>query len=351
MKKYLAIYEKLKSEILNGVYKAGDKIPSKRVMADLTGCSQITVMSAYSMLESEGYIEARERSGYFVCKIDYFKTGNLSKPFEKLSEETSGIDGEFEYSLWFKTVRKVISEKDRELFYKAPTEGCAVLRNAISDYLYRYRGMVASPERIIIGSGSEQLYEIAVKILGKDRIYGIEDPSYSQIETVYQGCGVQLKKLKMGDDGIESESLLSSGVKVLHVTPFSSFPTGVTASIKKRYEYLNYARQNDAYIVEDDFASEFFIPGSPIESLYGLDGGERVVYINTFSKSLSPAMRIGYMIIPKSLIYIYKEKTKGFSCSVPVLDQYVLAEFINNGSFERHLSRVRRKMNKKGDKK
>ncbi|MBR3804870.1 MAG: PLP-dependent aminotransferase family protein [Clostridia bacterium] len=347
MKKYLSVYEKIKNEILSGVYKAGDKIPSKRVMVDITGFSEITVMNAYSLLESEGYIEARERSGYFVCEIDVIVKSAPHKPFEMLPIEVEPIGDEFEYSLWFKTVRKVISEKDKELFIKSPTEGCAVLRNAISDYLLRYRGMVAPPERIIIGSGSEQLYETAVKILGKDKVYGIEDPSYKQIEKVYLETGVKIKKLKMGEEGIETGELESSGVKVLHVTPFSSFPSGVTATVKKRYEYLNYARKNNGYIIEDDFASEFFIPGNPIQSLYGLDGGERVVYVNTFSKSLSPAMRIGYMIIPESLIYIYKEKTDGFSCSVPVLDQYVLSEFISSGSFERHLSRVRRKMNKK----
>ena len=347
MKKYLSVYEKIKNEILSGVYKAGDKIPSKRVMVDITGFSEITVMNAYYLLESEGYIEARERSGYFVCEIDVIVKSAPHKPFEMLPIEVEPIGDEFEYSLWFKTVRKVISEKDKELFIKSPTEGCAVLRNAISDYLLRYRGMVAPPERIIIGSGSEQLYETAVKILGKDKVYGIEDPSYKQIEKVYLETGVKIKKLKMGEEGIETGELESSGAKVLHVTPFSSFPSGVTATVKKRYEYLNYARKNNGYIIEDDFASEFFIPGNPIQSLYGLDGGERVVYVNTFSKSLSPAMRIGYMIIPESLIYIYKEKTKGFSCSVPVLDQYVLSEFISSGSFERHLSRVRRKMNKK----
>ena len=347
MKKYLSVYEKIKNEILSGVYKAGDKIPSKRVMVDITGFSEITVMNAYSLLESEGYIEARERSGYFVCEIDVIVKSAPHKPFEMLPIEVEPIGDEFEYSLWFKTVRKVISEKDKELFIKSPTEGCAVLRNAISDYLLRYRGMVAPPERIIIGSGSEQLYETAVKILGKDKVYGIEDPSYKQIEKVYLETGVKIKKLKMGEEGIETGELESSGAKVLHVTPFSSFPSGVTATVKKRYEYLNYARKNNGYIIEDDFASEFFIPGNPIQSLYGLDGGERVVYVNTFSKSLSPAMRIGYMIIPESLIYIYKEKADGFSCSVPVLDQYVLSEFISSGSFERHLSRVRRKMNKK----
>jgi GntR family transcriptional regulator/MocR family aminotransferase len=348
MKKYYSLYEKLKSDIISGEYKAGQKLPSKRVMADMTGYSQITVENAYGILEQEGYIIPKERSGYFVCEIKAFsKEGGEAVKRVKLEEPTPPTSEAFEYSLWFKTVRKVISERDKELFIKAPTAGCAVLRNAISDYLLRYRGMVAPPERIIIGSGSEQLYETAVKILGRDKVYGIEDPSYKQIEKVYLETGVKIKKLKMGEEGIETGELESSGAKVLHVTPFSSFPSGVTATVKKRYEYLNYARKNNGYIIEDDFASEFFIPGNPIQSLYGLDGGERVVYVNTFSKSLSPAMRIGYMIIPESLIYIYKEKADGFSCSVPVLDQYVLSEFISSGSFERHLSRVRRKMNKK----
>ncbi len=344
MKKYLSIYNTVKSEIESGIYKVGQKLPSKRVMADMTGVSMITVMTAYSMLESEGYIHSRERSGYFVSKIDNFKTRRIE--ISKLKEPKNLNGGiEFEYSLWIKTVRKVLQDRPSELFIKAPTEGCAVLRNAISEYLLRYRGMVAPPQRIIIGSGSEQLYEIAVKILGKDKVYAIEDPSYKQIERVYSEHGVKIEKLKMGIDGIESSELKSKKFDVLHVTPFSSFPSNVTASYKKRNEYLSVIGHY-GYIVEDDFSSEFFPPGKPIRSLYGMGDGSKIVYINTFSKSLSPAMRIGYMIIPESLINIYKEKQSGFSCSVPVLDQYVLAEFISSGSFERHLNRVRRNMNK-----
>ena len=150
----------------------------------------------------------------------------------------------------------------------------------------------------------------------------------------------------MGSDGIESDELLNKQFNVLHVTPFSSYPSMVTATVAKRYEYLKWAKENDGYIIEDDFKSEFFIPGNPIEPLYSLSNSERVIYVNTFSKSLSPSMRIGYMILPKSLISIYKEKLGEFSCSVPVLDQYVLAEFILSGSFERHLNRERRKMTK-----
>ncbi len=344
MKKYLSLYSAVKDEIESGIYKAGQKLPSKRVMADITGYSEITVTTAYSMLESEGYIEPRERSGYFVSKIE--KVNKIPVNIEKLGEpKILSNDNEFEYSLWIKTVRKVLQDKPSELFIKAPTEGCAVLRNAISEYLLRYRGIFAPPNRIIIGSGSEQLYETVVKILGKDKVYAIEDPSYKQIERVYSEQGVKIEKLKMGSDGIGSAELNNKSFDVLHVTPFSSFPSNVTASVKKRREYLKVIGGR-GYIVEDDFSSEFFPPGKPIQSLYGMEGGNKVIYINTFSKSLSPAMRIGYMIIPESLINIYKEKKEGFSCSVPVLEQYVLAEFISSGSFERHLNRVRRKMNK-----
>ena len=221
-----------------------------------------------------------------------------------------------------------------------------MLRNAISDYLSRYRGISVQPEQIIIGSGSEQLYETVIKLLGRDKVYGIESPSYKQIEMVYRQEGVDICHLKMGTEGIESSELLSHSFNVLHVTPFNSYPSGVTANVKKRYEYLAWAKENQSFIIEDDFASEFFIPGNPIETLYSLSGGENVIYINTFSKSLSASMRVGYMILPKTLLSIYNNKLSGFSCSVPELDQYVLAEFINSGSFERHLNRIRRKMNR-----
>ena len=347
-KKYYSIYLDVKTKILQGNFKAGEKLPSKRVMADKMGCSIVTVESAYAMLEEEGYIRPRERSGYFVERID-LSIGAVPTaeraPLPHVKENRAlPTERDFEYSLWFKTIRKVISERGEELFLKAPSKGCAILRNAISDYLYRYRGMSADPHRIIIGSGSEQLYEIAVKLLGREKIYGIEDPSYEQIRAVYIGTGAQICPLKFTNDGIDSNELFSSRFDVLHVTPFHSYPSGITTPISKRYEYLKWAQTNGAYIIEDDFDSEFFIPGHPIEPLYSLDSNNSVIYINTFSKSLSPSMRMGYMILPESLMPTYEKALGGFSCSVPVLDQYVLAEFINSGSFERHLNRMRRKI-------
>lgn len=349
-KKYYTLYKELKNQILTGEYRPGQKLPSKRVMADKMGCSLITVAAAYGMLEDEGYISAQERRGYYVCAI-----GAISAVDERegktalsyLEEPADGPAQDFEYSVWFKTVRKVISEKGDQLFTKAPNKGCAVLRNAIADYLHRYRGMIAQPDRIIIGSGAEQLYENVVKMLGRDKIFGIEDPSYEQIRSVYRGVGAEVCPLVMGPDGIETPEL-EKRFDVLHVTPFHSYPSGVTTSISKRYEYLKWAERTGNYIVEDDFDSEFFLPGHPIESLYALDGNQSVIYINTFSKSLSPAMRIGYMILPQRLIPAYDGIFGGLSCSVPVMDQYILAEFIQSGSFERHLNRQRRKMKNSG---
>ncbi len=345
MKKYLELYNKVKEKIIGGEYKSGDKLPSKRVIADKEGVSVITAEAAYSLLIEEGYIVSREKSGYFVSEIDVLPKGELERKIkiDYLSEERDKKDLDFEYSLWFKTVRKVLAEKGDSLFFKSPSKGCAVLRNAISDYLLRYREMVAQPQNIIIGSGAEQLYETAVKILGREKIYGIENPSYHRIERVYEDMGVKIEKLKMGTDGIETEALLKGKMDVLHVTPFSSYPTGVTTSPAKRYEYLKWAKDK-GYIIEDDFNSEFFKKGQGAKPLYALDGGENVIYINTFSKSLSPSMRMGYMILPPGLSNVYDELLGEFSCSVPVLDQQILAEFIKSGNFERHLNKMRRKM-------
>lgn len=345
-KKYLTLYQNIKDKILCGEYPTGVKLPSKRVTADKYGCSIITVQTAYDMLIDEGYITPKERSGYYVNHIDTpSKNAVLFKHVTFDYLELPIVDyttHDFEYSLWFKTIRKVISEKGQELFIKSPNMGCSILRNAIADYLYRYRGMVAKPYQIIIGSGAEQLYETIVKLLGRERIYGIENPSYSRIEAVYTNAGAHIQKLTLGDDGIQTTELKQSFIDVLHVTPFRSYPSNVTVSPAKRYEYLRWATEGK-YIVEDDFNSEFFKPGQPIETLYALSQQESVIYINTFSKSLSPSMRMGYMILPEHLLPVYKEKLGSFSCSVPVLDQYILAEYIASGNFERHLNRERRK--------
>lgn len=342
-KKYLTLYGEIKEKILSGEYKAGDKLPSKRVMADMRGMSVVPVEQAYSMLTEEGYIEPRERSGYFVSRMEKFSPATPKKTYRRLTEPHYTGDVDFEKDLWFKTIRKVMNECGDLLFLPSPGKGCEVLRNAIADYLQRYRGMYADPNNIIIGSGSEQLYEMAIRILGKGVTYAIEIPSYLRIEIAYERSGVDFIKLPLDNDGIKNVELVGNDFDVLHVTPFNSYPTGVTASASKRVQYLN-RMKGRGFIIEDDWGSEFFPPGQPIESLYSMDRDNCVIYMNTFSKSLSPSVRIGYMILPPQLMLDYQINYDVHTCTVPVFDQYVLAEFINSGNFERHLNRRRRKM-------
>ena len=346
-KKYYALYLLLKEEILQGVLAPGSRLPSKRTLASRHGVSVITVENACRQLMDEGYIYARERSGCFVRPLVGLRPAPAPDraPLRHLPEEETPADEDryFPYSVWFRTLRQVMSEYGPRLVGRSPNKGCARLRNAIADYLLRYRGMYAQPDRIVIGSGAEQLYEAVVRMLGNRRIYGIEAPSYAQIAAVYTGAGAVVDHLALGPDGIESAALAGTDADVLHVTPFHSWPTGATADAPKRYEYLHWALSAPyRFIVEDDFDSEFFRPGTPLETLYAMDKDQRVIYINTFSKSLAPSMRMGYMILPERLIPLYDENVGQRSCSVPLLEQYALAEFIASGSFERHLNRRRR---------
>lgn len=348
MKKYYYLYTKLKQSILNGHFSDGQKLPSKRVLADRENVSIITVEKAYALLEDEGYIAASQRKGYFVLPVRALKPRSLgeNEKLNLLALPQPQKMRDFQYSLWIKTTRKVLSEQQDRLFVKAPAKGCEVLRNAIAEYLLHYRGYLAQPERIVIGSGAEQLYENIVKLLGREKIYAVENPSYAKIQAVYREMGAEVRLLPISDDGIDGDVLQKSGANVLHVTPYRSFPSGITTSAAKKFEYLRWAEKTDAFIVEDDYTSEFFLPGQPRELLTALDVSQRVIYINTFSKSLSPSLRIGYMILPKKLLPLYDEKLGDFNCSVPVMDQYVLAEFIGSGNFVRHLNHVRRALNR-----
>ncbi len=345
--KYIYLYRCIRDDIRSGQLDAGAKLPSKRALAEHLGVSVITVEHAYGMLEDEGYLESRERSGYYVRCPDRpaLRPPAAQSPIVLLDEPQGEPGGRMYASAWFKTVRRVISEHRDRLLEKPPNAGCAVLRNAIAEYLLRYRGMHAQPERIIIGSGAEHLYGMVAHMLGPGLVYAIEDPSYVQIRMVYEGAGAHVEALPMGPDGIDSGALAASRADLLHVTPFHSHPTGVTASYRKRCEYLEWAQERGAFLVEDDFDSEFFMPGGPIETLYALDRQDSVIYLNTFSQSLAPSMRMGYMILPERLLPVYRETLSRYSCTVPTLEQYALAEFIASGQFERHLSRRRSRKN------
>ena len=206
----------------------------------------------------------------------------------------------------------------------------------------RSRGLDVSPGQIVIGSGAEYLYGLICQLLGRGTVFALEDPCYETIERVYRANGAITKKLKMGEDGILSSELYSCRAGAMHVTPFNSFPSGITASASKRHEYAAWARGQGAYIVEDDYDSEFASPTKQVDTIFSL-APERTVYVNTFSKTLAPSMRMGFMVLPEELIGSYTEKLDFYSCTVPVFEQYVLSEFIESGQLERYINRRRRR--------
>lgn len=404
---YLKIYEALRDDITRGAYALGERVPSKRTMAEQTDTSVITVEHAYNLLIDEGYIEARERSGYFVCyrSEDAFPVGDASDDADgrqtegstsafsgattdlryrstlsasgytadgrqaedstsRLSEEAAGgtmisalaqaegvpatdqyeaAAAELSFASFARTMRRVLSEYAEECMQRSPNEGALYFRESIARYLQRSRGIHVDVSQIIVGAGSEYLYSLIVQMLGRERVYALEDPSYEKIRRVYEANGAHCELLKLGHHGILSSELRRSNAGVLHVTPFDSYPSGVTATAGKRQEYISWAKRRQAMIIEDDYASEFSPSTKSEDTLFSLAPEETVIYMNTFTKTISPAIRTGYMLLPKKRAAELKAKISFYSCTVPTYDQYVLAEYLNSGAFERYINRVRRK--------
>ena len=342
---YLQLYIRLRDDITKCVYKFGDKLPSKRNICDKAGVSVITAEHAYAILCDEGYAEARQRSGYFVTykTSDFFPVANYKK--HELSKINHTINDEFfSYNSFAKTARAVLSEYGEELFEKSPTFGCDYLKNSLSEYLARSRGINVDTKQIVIGAGAEYLYSLIVQILQKNK-YALENPSYNKIEKVYRANGVECEFLKMGKDGILSKELEKCDAPVLHVTPFNSFPSGISASASKRHEYINWAEKNDRIIIEDDFSSEFSVSVKSEDTLFSLS--ENVIYLNTFSKTIAPSVRVGYMLLPKNKCDEFLKRIDFYSCTVSLYEQYIIAELLSGGIFERHINRIRRKLRKK----
>ena len=346
---YLQLYTQVRDDIINGVYPLGGKLPSKRTVSTEMGISTVTVEHAYALLCDEGYAESRERSGYFVM----FRTDDgflpvLASGQSKVSVHTPHTETEYDFpfSVLAKTMRRVITDMDVNILERSPNLGCLNLREAIRHYLARSKGIQTEADQIVIGSGSEYLYTLLVGLLGRDRIYAIESPSYKKIEQVYTASDVRLQKLVLGEDGIDSGALWRCDAHVLHISPYRSYPSGVTASASKRHEYLRWAEKGERFIIEDDFESEFSLSNKPVETLFSHSPQENVIYMNTFSKTVSPSFRIGYMVLPKALACEYREKFGFLSCTVPTYIQHVMAELLSNGDFERHVNRVRRRKRK-----
>ena len=385
---YLQLYRQLRRDILDGVYPLGAKLPSRRLVAEQVGVSVVTVEHAYELLTDEGYVKSLPRSGFYAAfsppaffskdsrphttEITHYRDLHKTNVTDRTpgADYADGADGaggafdahdsgdaggagrtkgsenpgaDFPFTILARTMRSVLSEYDRRILEKAPGTGCPELKNALASYLGRSRGLIISPGQIVIGSGAEYLYGLIAQLLGRGRHFALEDPSYPKIRQVYEANDIVCDMLPMGPSGIDSDALRGCAAGALHITPFHSYPSGVTADAGKRHEYAAWALAHDSCIIEDDYDSEFVSPTRQIRTVFSLLP-ERVIYVNTFSHTLAPSMRMGYMVLPVRLVRLFEEKLGFYSCTVPVFDQYVLAEFIEKGHLERHINRQRRKL-------
>ena len=351
---YTHLYKCIKKDILEGTLKAAEKLPSKRMLAKNLGISLITVENAYAQLLVEGYIYSEHKRGYYVATLQQQLPPASNAPTAQpivapkehitLSFAKSSVPADtFPYNTWARLLRNTLTSADEHaLISDTAAGGVLPLRKALAKHLYQFRGLSVHPEQIIIGAGTQTLYNLIVQLLGRSHIYALEDPGYPQLAAIYRANDVFCRYLPMDEQGIEVAVLENSGADILHITPSHQFPTGITMPVSRRYELLHWAsKKSSRYIIEDDYDCEFRLFGRPIPPLQSIDQAEKVIYINTFSKTLAPTFRISYMVLPPHLASLFYEKLGFYSCTVSNFEQFTLAKFIEGGYFERHINRMR----------
>ncbi len=359
---YIALYEAIKEDISRGLIKPNEKLPSKRVMAENNGVSVITVENAYSLLLSEGYIKSKSRSGFFVddipheAQLQIKETESATKPsYEERNiiidySKSQTSPSLFPFDHWLKATKSTIKNEKENLLDTAPSEGTLILRTAIKNYLREYRGLSVDENAIIVGAGSEYLYSLLIRLLGRDKIYAIEDPGHIKEELIYKIENVAVVHLPLDKNGVTLSGLEQKGVNILHITPSHQFPTGIVMPISRRYELLSWAsKKEDRYIIEDDYDSELRLSGNPIPAIKAADTTDSVIYMNTFSKTLSPSIRISYMVLPAKLALKYKKELSFYASTVSSFEQYTLSYFLSEGYMERHISHIRTTLRRKRD--
>ena len=357
---YEYVYQQIRDDIVAGRIAAGEHLPSKRAFASHLGISVITIENAYSQLLAEGYICSKPRRGYYACELpeapvlasaeteldrDSAAAGSNAhdageQPEQFASLSPSALEAA---RLWQSALRATLtSEDEREIFSPAPAQGTARLRCAIAHHLRGTRGMNVNPDNIVIGAGAQLLDTMLVQLLGADKTYAVEDPGYLRLTRIYQAMGCKVRHIPLDAEGVNLSALLNAGADVLHLMPSHQYPTGLVTSIARRYALLSWvAEQPGRYLIEDDFDCEFRLAGKPIPALASIDAAQSVIYTNTFSKSLSSALRLAYMVLPDELMERFRRELGFYASSVSSVDQVALARLLESGDYERHVNRVR----------
>jgi len=354
---YIQIYNEIKKIIQDKVLKSNEKLPSKKDFMDHYNISQNTIQNALYLLLEEGYIFSIERKGYFVSDIENLIIQNIKIENKTKFKEKKKIHYDFSYSgvdkkslarTIFKRITKdVYDEENDDLLFQGDIQGDLLLRKSICQYLSQSRGFKVEAEQLIISSGTEYLFYIIFKLFNNE-IYGLENPCHKMFKELFLTNNVSFKAISLDEAGIVVEDLKKYNVNIAYVTPSHQFPTGVIMSISRRTELLNWANENsNRYIVEDDYDSEFKYTGRPIPALKATDINDRVIYLGSFSKSISPAIRVSYLVLPKVLLNIYQKKLPYFICPVPTLNQKILYRFIRDGYFIKHINKMRTLYKKK----
>ena len=357
---YEQLYRAIKADILSGRLPGGTKLPSKRALATHLEVSVITVKTAYEQLMAEGYLTGVEKKGYFVSAVQPPLPAAPPPPTTALQPEerrwfldlvTNSIDAEdFPFTVWARLMRRTILEQGTGLLHPTPPQGALALRDAVAAHLRQFRGMDVTPEQIVIGAGTEVLYSLLVQLLGQDRRYAVEDPGYGKIARIYRSNRAAVSFVPLDESGLSVSALRDSRADVVHISPSHHYPTGLVMPIARRQQLLSWAREAPGRcILEDDYDSEFRFVGRPIPTLFSIDEAQRVIYLNTFSKTIAPSIRISYMILPPRLMEVYREKLGFYACTVSGFEQYTLAKFMAQGRYEQHLSRMKARYRQKRD--
>ncbi len=371
------LYNSIKNQIVQGTLKSNEKLPSKRTLAQNLGVSVITVQNAYAQLISEGYIYSIEKKGFFVTDLKPFEKETENSNFEqdgKNSERLKNCENDkfynkndekkeenaepqkwladfgsnstsyekFPFSLWSHKMRQVLNSGDEKLLSRVGAKGVFELRLAISRYLKEFRNMNVSPKQIVIGAGTENLYSMVVQLLGRNNLFAVENPGYHKVFYVCKLNGTKAIPIKIDSQGIDVNELENSKINIVHVSPSHHFPTGIVMPIRRRQELLEWVQSSEnRYIIEDDYDSEFRFSGKPLPTLQSTDKNGKVIYINTFSKTLAPSFRISYMVLPEKLIPEFEQKIGFYSCPVSSFEQFTLARFIDDGNYGKHIIRMK----------
>lgn len=352
---YEYLYKCIKKDIIEGRIKAMEKLPSKRSFAKNLGISVITVEGAYDQLMAEGYIFSLPKKGFYVAKLaelgqvktkenkrSYIEESIPDKKYIADFKNNQMESNVFPFTIWAKTIREILNDNREELMINPPCGGIMRLRQAIASYLEEFRGMHVMPEQIIIGAGTEYLYGLLIQLLGNEYVYGVENPGYPKAGKIFESMKAVCRYVSMDEMGVKPDELEKNKVDIIHISPSHHFPMGKVMPVSRRYELLAWAScSENRYIIEDDYDSELRLTGKPIPTLQSIDVSGKVIYMNTFTKTLASTVRISYMVLPENLLPLFYEKLSFYSCTVSNFEQYTLARFIENGSFEKHINRLR----------